>query len=311
MHLTLAIAATVLSAAFFVAGKVVIARGVDWRDLWAWSLTVTGLCGLVTWLALGAPAVPWGWFLAAGLSGAFAHVAANLALRWGDASVLVPISGAKPVALIVIAPLFGDPLRSGVAAACWLATIGIALVGLSPRRVHLHAPRPGGAFLLMLLAMVLMALSDQVGSLGMRALPPERHAGGFAAWNMALGLVPACALPWRRPRRGAGLRASAVIGVLFAVFIATIAAAFATASDPHQGVAQVNVIVAARGLLAIAMVVAIDHFLKQGLEPVPRSVHLVRALGAAVLAGAVWLAYRPAPPAAEPAPAPAEAGAAR
>jgi len=53
MHIAFAIAATVLSAAFFVGGKVVIAKhGMAWPALWRWTLMTTGVCGLIGWLAL-------------------------------------------------------------------------------------------------------------------------------------------------------------------------------------------------------------------------------------------------------------------
>jgi len=293
LHHGLALAATVLSAGFFVACKLVISRGLDWRDLWAWSLTTTGVCGLFAWLALGAPAVPWPWVVGAGLAGSLAHVCSNQALRWGDASLLVPVSGAKPVVVVALLPLFaGSTLPRELVLACCLATGGIALVGLAPRRTHAHAPRPGAAFLLMGGGMVLMALSDLFGMRLMHETAPGNRLGAIAAWNAMLGLVPGVAmLAWRRPPSLAAIRSSMAIGIVFVAFIATLAGALATAPDPVRGVAEVNVVVAWRGLVAIGMVLALDRWLGTRLEPLPRHIHLLRAAGAAVLVLAVWLAY--------------------
>lgn len=291
--LLLSILATLLSAAFFVGGKVVLARRLmPWTSLWAWQLAATGAIGAVVWLALGAPSAPWGWMLAAGLSGAAAHIAANLALRWGDASLTVPLSGAKPLALLALAPLFtGAAVPPALAYACWLATLGIALGTLAPRRRHEHARRPGTSVLLMVVAVVLMALSDLFGNEGLRAAGPDGRWAAIAAWNMALGLAPVLWLLAARPATPPrALGAAAGLGALFAVFIAVLAAALAAAPDPARAVPVVNVVIACRGVAAIAMVVALDRWLGQGLEPIPRWVQGMRLAGALVLALAVALA---------------------
>ena len=291
----LAALATLLSAAFFVGGKVVLSRGrMAWPSLWAWTLATTGGCGVVAWLGLGAPALPWGWCLAAGLAGALAHICANLALTWGDASLLVPVSGAKPLVLLALAPLFsGQPLPTALVHACWLATVGIALTGLAPRRIHHHARRPGTAFLLMMGAMTLMALSDLCGNEAMAQAGPTGRWAAMAGWNIALGILPLAWLLGRRPRNARGpVLAACGLGVLFAVFIVAIASAFAAAPVPERAVAAVNVVVACRGVVAVLMVVALDRWLATGLEPIPRWVQAVRLVGAALLAAAVGLAGR-------------------
>lgn len=290
----LAALATLLSAAFFVGGKVVISRGrLDWLGVWAWTLVSTGACGVLAWLALGAPAVPWGWCLAAGLAGALAHICANLALNWGDATLLVPVSGAKPLVLLALVPLFtGQGLPSSLVHACWLATLGIALTGLAPRRVHHHARRPGTSFLLMLLAMALMALSDLCGNEAVLRAGPDGRWAAIAGWNVALGLLPLGWLIARRPSHPRGpVLGACGLGVLFALFIVAIASAFASA-PAARAVAAVNVVVACRGVVAVLMVVALDRWLATGLEPIPRWVQAVRLAGAALLAGAVALAGR-------------------
>jgi uncharacterized membrane protein len=293
--LTLAALATVLSAIFFVGGKVVMARfRMPWDGVWAWTLVTSGACGLAAWLACGAGPVAWAWCLGAGLAGALAHICANLALSWGEASLLVPLSGAKPLVLLALSPLFaGHPLPAALIHASWLATFGIALTGLAPRRVHHHAPRPGVAFLLMALAVVLMALSDLCGNQGVLA---TTSAGGsrfaaIAAWNMGLGILPLGWLLLRRPRQPpAGVAASIGLGLLFTMFIAAIAVAFAVAPDHANAVASVNVVVACRGVLAVLLVLLADRWLGLGLEPIPRWIHAVRLAGALVLAVAVALA---------------------
>jgi hypothetical protein len=287
--------ATVISACFFVGSKVVMARfAMPWSGVWTWTLLTSGICGLVAWLANGAQAVSWSWCLAAGLAGALAHICANLALSWGEATMLVPLSGAKPLFLLVLNPLFsGAALPGSLVGACWMATFGIALTGLAPRRVHRHASKPGVAFLLMAIAVVLMALSDLCGRHGVALTEASggSRTAGIAVWNIGLGILPLAWLLARRPAAPrAGVLASMILGVLFAVFIALLAMAFALAPDPRNAVASVNVVVACRGMVAVLLVLGLDHWMRMGLEPIPRWIHGLRLIGAAILALSVFLA---------------------
>jgi len=292
--LALAMVVTLLSAIFFVGGKVVMARySMPWTGLWAWTLIASAGCGLVAWLLLGAPPVMWHWCVMAGLAGALAHIAANLALSWGEASVLVPLSGAKPLVLLVLVPLIsGQALPSSLLHASWLATCGIMLTSLSPRRVHRHALRPGVALVLMSVAVVLMALSDLCGRQGVAETEAQggHRFAAIAMWNMGLGLLPLAYLIAKRPSfPRAGVVASLGLGIIFSAFIATLAIAFAIAPDPAYAVASVNVVVATRGALAIVMVLAADRWLQLQLEPMPRWVHAMRFAGAVILVVAVAL----------------------
>ncbi|GDY12229.1 hypothetical protein LBMAG53_11070 [Planctomycetota bacterium] len=296
MHLSFAVAATVLSAAFFVAVKLAVVRGVPWLALWAWSLTTTGLCGAALWLALGAPAVPWEWCLLSGLAGGAAHIASNLALRLGEASVLVPLSGAKPLVLIPLAPLFGALLPPATLFACVLATAGLALVTLTPARTHANSPRPVTGILLMLVAMTMMSFSDLCGSVALAHAGPGGRWAVIGFWNLCLGIVPVLCLPVLGRYSGSvtigqAMSAGLIVGVIFAVFIAAIAMAFATAPDPTTAVTTVNVLIACRGAIAILMILALDQVHGRRLEPLPPWIHALRLAGALVLAGAVALAY--------------------
>ena len=292
--LVLALLVTLLSAIFFVGGKVVMARfAMPWTGVWAWTLMASAVCGLIVWLAMGAPPVMWHWCVAAGIAGALAHIAANLALSWGEASVLVPLSGAKPLVLLVLVPLIsGQALPASLLHASWLATCGIMLTSLSPRRVHRHALKPGVALLLMSVAVVLMAVSDVCGRYGVAQTEASggSRIAAIAVWNIGLGLLPIGYLIMKRPTfPRSGVLASLGLGVVFSGFIATLAVAFAIAPDPANAVASVNVVVAARGVLAILMVLAADRWLKLQLEPIPRWVHAMRLTGAVVLVIAVAL----------------------
>jgi drug/metabolite transporter (DMT)-like permease len=294
MHITFAIIATILSAAFFVGGKVVIARhGMAWQALWRWTLMTTGACGLIAWLALGAPALPWGWCLLAGLAGALAHVCANQALAWGDASVLVPVSGAKPLVMIPLVWLvFGTALPSGLIWACALATIGIALGGLGPVRRHRHAPHPRWGFSLMLSSIVLMTFSDLFGAKALVVAGPELRWATIAGWCMGLGVLPT--LAWwttKRPEPLANIWRACGQGLLFTGFIAMLSLAIATGHDPGHAVAEVNIVIAFRGLVAVLLVLALDRWFATGLEPLPWWIHALRLGSAAVLAIAVIVAF--------------------
>lgn len=309
MYIALAVAATILSAGFFVGGKVLIARhGMAWPALWRWTLVTTGALGTVAWLAQGAPALPWGWCLLAGAAGSLAHVCTNQSLAWGDASVLVPVSGAKPLVMIPLLWLvFDKAMPPDLAYACGLATLGIALGGLGPVRRHVNAPHPRWGFALMLVSVVLMTLSDLYGAKALKAAGPDLLWPTIAGWCMGLGAIPlaACVVGWLRGRWfipaqtswgpgtpeswGNRLRASGQ-GVLFTAFIVTLSLAFALAPDPALAVAEVNIVIATRGVVAVLMVLALDRWLGMGLEPLPWWMHAIRLAGAAVLAGAVALA---------------------
>lgn len=294
MHIVFAILATILSAAFFVGGKVLIAHhGMAWQSLWRWTLMTTGACGLIGWLALGAPEVPWGWCLLAGAAGSLAHVCANQALAWGDASVLVPVSGAKPLVMIPLVWLvFGTALPPGLMWACGLATLGIALGGLGPIRRHINAPHPRFGFALMLVSVVLMVFSDLFGAKALTVAGPELRWATIAGWCMGLGFLPL--LAWwipRRPETRANQLRAIWQGLLFTGFIVVLSLAFITGDDPGMAVTEVNIVIACRGLVAILMVLALDRWLATGLEPLPRWIHAVRLASAAILAGAVAVAF--------------------
>jgi drug/metabolite transporter (DMT)-like permease len=317
LHIAFAIAATLLSAGFFVGGKVLIARhGMAWPALWRWTLVTTGVLGTIGWLAQGAPMLPWGWCLAAGAAGALAHICANQALAWGDASVLVPVSGAKPLVMIPLLWLvFGQVLPPNLVWACALATLGIALGGLGPVRRHVNAPHPRWGFALMLLSVVLMTFSDLFGAKVLVVAGADMRWPAIAGWCMGLGSIPllsavvvagprplgallARSIPlpvWLlpgKPEAAANRGRAALQGVLFTAFIVTISLAFALAPDPALAVAEVNIVVACRGVIAVLMVLALDRWMGTGLEPLPWWIHLLRLAGAAVLASAVALALR-------------------
>lgn len=293
-----AFVAMLTSTVFFVGGKVVMARtAIGWVAYWRWSLLSAGVLGLTAWLILGAPAIPgWQWLLCAGLIGSMAHVFANTALNWGEASLLVPVSGAKPVVLLLIIPLlFGVAVDPGLTWACVLATVGVAVAGLAPRKRHTHARHPTLAFLIMIVATACMALSDAVGKVGLDACrdsPAHVRYGAIAIWNAGLGILPLLAFLLPAPdipmaaRRGAGMQ-----GGIFALYIVLLAFAFQVAPDRAQAVPAVNVVISLRGVAAVILVMALDRWLGMGLEPVPRWVHAVRLVGAVILVAAVVLAF--------------------
>jgi hypothetical protein len=296
----LAVLATVLSAAFFVGGKIVLARtGLPWQGLWACSLITSGVCGLIAWAILGLPTGGWQWALVAGICGAAAHVCANLALAWGEASLLVPVSGAKQIVLLVASPLMmGAALPGGVVVGSVLATISLAMCGITPRTTHRHAPHPGAAFLLMIAAACGMALSDLCGMRALDAAGPSGRWGAIALWNVGFALLPMLYLiargirgvaadrvwPWR------GVAHAVAQGLLFSAFVIALAWAFVVAPDPDSAVASVNVIIAGRGLVGVVLVLALDRWLVLGLEPIPRWIHGVRLLSAVILVAAVAVA---------------------
>lgn len=289
--------AMLISTVFFVGGKVVMARfNMPWVAYWRWSLGTAAVIGLGVYLLLGAPAVPgWQWCLGAGMVGSLAHVFANTALKWGEASLLVPISAAKPVVLLVLTPLFtGAVVGMDLTIASLLATVGVVIAGLTPRPRHHHAPHPTIALVLMIIATACMATSDLVGNQGLeqgRGGDWQTRIAAIALWNAGLGILPALSFlrpGWAVPRMAK--LAAATNGGVFALYIAIIAAAFQLAPNPALAVPTVNVVISLRGVCSVLLVLVIDRWFRMGLEPVPRWVHGLRLLGAVVLVAAVALA---------------------
>jgi drug/metabolite transporter (DMT)-like permease len=296
--LMVAVAAMLASTLFFVGGKMIMARfQIPWVAYWRWSLGAASLAGLVAWVVIGCPApIGWEWCLGAGMVGALAHVLANTALSLGEASLLVPVSGAKPVILLLLNPIAtGAAVPPALRWACLLATVGVVVASLSPRREHRHARRPSLALFLMMGATACMALSDVIGNVGLahlREAGTGSRAGAIAIWNMGLGVLPVLSMAIPRWRISAGAAyASAGNGLVFALYIVLLAAAFQLMSDPAQAVPLVNVVISLRGVCAVIVVMAVDRWLRMGLEPVPPWVHGLRLAGAVILVGAVALAF--------------------
>lgn len=296
--LLVAAVAMLVSTVFFVGGKVVMARfALPWVAYWRYSLGTAALVGGAVYLAVGAPTIPgWYWYLGAGAVGSLAHVFANTALSWGEASLLVPVSGAKPVVLLVLIPLVtGAVIGADLTIASLLATIGVVIAGLTPRPRHRHAPHPTIAFFLMMIATAGMATSDVVGNVGLelgRGGGWRERCGAIGLWNLGLGILPGLSFLIRRwPAPPRARVAAAGNGLIFAMYIALIAAAFQLAPDPRLAVPSVNIVISLRGVCSVVLVLLVDRWFGLGLEPVPHWVHALRLLGAIILVAAVAIAY--------------------
>jgi drug/metabolite transporter (DMT)-like permease len=296
MYLLFAVLGTILSAAFFVGNKVLMARHeMPWIEVWRWGLGCTSLCGLIVYVALGMPSLPWMWLISAGLFGSIAHVAANKALSWGDASFLIPISGAKPLLVALLPLVMGATLPSTIIYACLLSTFGIALSVMVPPRAHKHAPHPYWGFMVMWIAVVLMVGSDVCGAKAVETTGSQQRFAIISGWCLCMGIAPLFSLMLlgsNRHRCSWRVRGSAMIlGVVFAAFLGCLTVAFALAPNPALAVAEVNIVMAFRGLVSVLMVLALDRWLALALEPLPGWIHAVRLLGSLVLGGAVAIAF--------------------
>ncbi len=297
MHLLFAILATFLSAGFFVGNKVLMARyNMPWIEVWRWGLWATSACGFIAYMIMGMPALPWTWVIFAGLCGSLAHVAANKALSWGDASLLIPISGAKPLVLVGVIPLImGQSLSDKIIYASLLATLGLALTGIVPPRPHKNAPHPYLAFLGMWIAVFFMVGSDVCAASAVKNVDAQNTAAiaaVMAGWCMCMGIAPALSVVAQRHKRPWQARFGAMgLGVVFACFLICMTTAFAVAPNPAIGVAEVNIVIAFRGMMSVLMVLALDRWMAMALEPLPKWVHGLRLIGTTVLGGAVALAF--------------------
>jgi drug/metabolite transporter (DMT)-like permease len=263
-----------------------------WIEVWRWGLWTTSACGAIIYLSLGMPTLPWFWVICAGLCGALAHVAANKALSWGDASLLIPISGAKPLVLVGMLPLFmGEVLPPQLMYACLLATFGIVLTSIVPSRTHKDSPHPYWGFGVMWIGVVFMVCSDLGGANAIKQLGNDHRIEVIAGWCMCMGIAPTLSLVAHRHARPWPARFGAMgLGIVFAGFLACMTMAISLAPNPAIAVAEVNIVVAFRGLASVLIVLAIDRWLAMALEPLPRWVHALRLLGAGILGSAVALA---------------------
>jgi drug/metabolite transporter (DMT)-like permease len=293
MFLLFAVLATILSAAFFVGNKILMARyEMPWIEVWRWGLGATSLCGIVAYVLLGMPSLPWMWVIGAGVSGAFAHVLANKALSWGDASFLIPISGAKPLLVALLPLVMGVTLPDTIIYACLLSTLGIALSVMIPPRAHKYAPHPYWGFFAMWISVVFMVGSDVCGAKAAEIVGQQQRFGIIAGWCICMGIAPMLSLGSHRHRCSWAVRGGAMLlGVVFAAFLGCMTIAFTLAPNSALAVAEVNIVMAFRGLVSVLMVLALDRWLALALEPLPRWIHAVRLIGSLVLGGAVVIAF--------------------
>jgi drug/metabolite transporter (DMT)-like permease len=230
--------------------------------------------GLSIWVWGSAPACSVLFFLG--------QVCTFRALSGGDVSVATPVFGSK----VVITALFGALfLPGGVGADLWvgavLCTAGVALVGLQPGVRHGKGLRAVGWGLG---SAAVFSLTDVIVA---RAAQPIGFCF-FGPWMMvgmaALSVWVVPPRDWGNIFQGAGRGwawgGAGLIGLQGTFLYASIA----LSGDP----VGVNIVYAVRGLWSVLLVAWIGKWLGNREAGLPRSVLLLRGVGAMLLIGAVW-----------------------
>jgi drug/metabolite transporter (DMT)-like permease len=230
--------------------------------------------GLSIWVWGAAPACSLLFFL--GQVGTFR------ALSGGDVSVATPVLGSK----VVITALFGALfLPGGVGPDLWvgafLCTAGVALVGLQPGVRHGKALRAVGWGLG---SAAVFSLTDVIVARAAR----EMGFCLFGPWMMVgMAVLSFWVVPprewgniFQRGGRGWAWPGAALVGFQGTFLYASIA----LSGDP----VGVNIVYAVRGLWSVLLVAWIGKWLGNREAGLPRSVLLLRGVGAVLLIGAVW-----------------------
>lgn len=213
------------------------------------------------------------------------QITAILALTRGDVSVATPMLGLKILMVALFTWLMiHEPLPPRVWISATLATVAVALLGISRDRAGMH--RAAFTAGLTLIAAASYACFDVLvqrwsPAWGVGRFPP---VVGFFAAIYSLVLIPRFQQPLREtsasvwPYLGFG---SALIGVQGLLIISTIA---------HWGyAAAANVVYSSRGLWSVLLVLALGRWLAQDEHALGRKLLLLRLAAAALLSAAILL----------------------
>jgi len=205
------------------------------------------------------------------------------ALSGGDVSVATPILGTKVVITAILGTFF---LPGGVAPHLWLGaflgTAGVALVGLQPGVHTGKALRTVGWGLF---AAAVFSLTDVLVARAAK----ELGFCLFGPWMMVgMAALSVWMIPWRRWAgiyRGSGGRWTLVGTSLIGLQGSLLYAAIALSGDP----VGVNIVYAVRGLWSVILVLWIGKWIGNREAGRSGAVLVSRAIGAALLFGAVWV----------------------
>jgi len=282
---------SLLAAFFYALGALLLKRTATGAiDVWritfvsniATSLALAGLWGFGGQIPalelLWQPAVVALLFIAG-------QITAILALTRGDVSVATPMLGLKILMVALFTwLLLREPLPPRVWVSATLATLAVALLGISRDRAGMH--RAAFTAGLTLVAAASYACFDVLVQRwspvwGVGRFPPIM--GAFAA-VYSLVLIPKFKQPLRAvpgsiwPYFGFG---SGLIGVQGLLIISTIA---------NWGyAAAANVVYSSRGLWSVILVLILGHWLAQDEHALGRRLLFFRLLGAVLLTAAILM----------------------
>jgi len=213
------------------------------------------------------------------------QITAILALTRGDVSVATPMLGLKILMVAFFTwLLLHEPLPAQVWISATLATLAVALLGISRDRAALNrAAFTAGCTLIAAASYACFDVLVQRWSpaWGVGRFPPVM---GFFAAAYSLVLIPRFKQPLRAvpqtvwPYLGTG---SALIGIQGLLIISTIA---------NWGyAAAANVVYSSRGLWSVLLVLALGHWLAQDEHALGKKLLLFRLAGAVLLSAAILL----------------------
>ncbi len=213
------------------------------------------------------------------------QITAILALTRGDVSVATPMLGLKILMVAFFTwLLLHEPLPPEVWISATLATLAVALLGVSRDRAGMHrAAFTAGCTLIAAASYACFDVLVQRWSpaWGVGRFPPIM---GFFAAAYSLFLIPRFQQPLRVvpqnvwPYLGSG---SALIGIQGLLIISTIA---------NWGyAAAANVVYSSRGLWSVLLVLALGHWLAKDEHELGKKLLLFRLAGAVLLSAAILL----------------------
>jgi drug/metabolite transporter (DMT)-like permease len=230
--------------------------------------------GLAGWMWGAAPACSMLFFLG--------QICTFRAISGGDVSVATPIFGTKVVMTALFGALF---LPGGVGSDLWvgafLCTAGVALVGMQPGVRRGKALRAVGWGLG---SAAVFSLTDVI----VARAAPEIGFCLFGPWMMlGMAVMSVWVVPpgqWGRILYGGGRRWGWGGAFLIGVQGTFLYASIALSGDP----VGVNIVYAVRGLWSVILVAWIGKWLGNREAGSPRSVLVLRGVGALLLVAAVW-----------------------
>jgi drug/metabolite transporter (DMT)-like permease len=283
-----------LSSLLFVAGAL-FAKAASLRGAGPVTNTVTAnVCLAFFWTAFGLlrhgflPPAAWGPVVGIACLFVLGQLTTYFAFQIGDVSLATPIFGVKIILVAFISSMLIEkpvPMRIWVAA--FLASIGVAIVQMNPRRQG--QGRVWTRQTAMTAALALFASTTySVFDVSLQNYGRKFGAEPFlATLFLVMGLMSCLLLPWTDlPSR---LRKNKALGpvALGAILIAGQAILISYALSQYGDATRINIVYALRGLWSVLLAWLLDRLAMSPEVRHSAGVMIYRLIGAAILLGCV------------------------